>query len=115
MTSYDQQDYWENKERCRVAKELREAARSRKNLLHPYGKLAIIVGGYKGFSWRSVYRKLAGLMDRPKVAPVYVDNDGTEYGSDVAPNVLCGHCRELIDDDYDAPRFCPYCGWEVER
>lgn len=106
-----------DKERRRIANELREAASAKGkrsgSMERMLSKLLGIAKQDRGVfgqpvdvaaTWRDVYRSLADLIDRPtcrKVIP-----------SEMEGYVFCSKCGAEIGE-YSVPNYCPNCGRQV--
>lgn len=117
-----------DKERRRIANELREAASAKGkrsgSMERMLSKLLGIAKQDRGVfgqpvdvaaTWRDVYRSLADLIDRPTCRNIYAETEkvgGCENG------FKCSECGNMVED-YEGYRIsgefnlCPKCGAEV--
>lgn len=117
-----------DKERRRIANELREAASAKGkrsgSMERMLSKMLGIAKQDRGVfgqpvdvaaTWRDVYRSLADLIDRPTCRNIYAETEkvgGCENG------FKCSECGNMVED-YEGYRisgefnFCSKCGAEV--
>lgn len=118
-----------DKERRRVAKELREAASAKGKRS---GSMELMLSKLLGITkkdvgvfgqpvdvaatWRDVYRKLADLIDAP--APYTVidltDTERNVHGEEVHM-WECRECGQSFEEMYGDYEYCPRCGRKVVR